>query len=163
MPIWDPRPILIWLELEFVLQPTVSQSVCLGIKLPFGAHDQIKSQSQSHIMTDNQSANPSWFQAPIWDPRPIFLSPWDFLLDNYCFWSVYPLYKSWTDQQKATVLNVAIRLGNLITLYWRNTPAQPHHSYPLWPQTQWLASVPTTVTEGIFPYCHSVASYQCTA
>jgi hypothetical protein len=42
-----------------------------------------KSQSQSHITTDNQSASPSWCQAPIWDPRPIFLSPRDFLLDSY--------------------------------------------------------------------------------
>jgi hypothetical protein len=42
------------------------------------------SQSQSHITTDSQSASPSWCQAPIWDPRPIFLSPWDFLLDSYC-------------------------------------------------------------------------------
>jgi hypothetical protein len=33
------------------------------------------SQSQSHVMADNQSASPSWCQAPIWDPRPIFLSP----------------------------------------------------------------------------------------
>jgi hypothetical protein len=35
-----------------------------------------QSQSQSYITTDSQ--------APIWDPRPIFLSPWDFLLDSYC-------------------------------------------------------------------------------
>jgi hypothetical protein len=34
-----------------------------------------QSQSQSHIMTDSQSASLSWCQAPIWDPRPIFLSP----------------------------------------------------------------------------------------
>jgi hypothetical protein len=40
--------------------------------------------SQSHITTDNQLASPSWCQAPIWDPRPIFLSPSDFLLDSYC-------------------------------------------------------------------------------
>jgi hypothetical protein len=39
-------------------------------------------QSQSHITTDNQSASPSWCQAPIWDPRPIFLTPWEFLLDS---------------------------------------------------------------------------------
>jgi hypothetical protein len=26
-----------------------------------------------------QSASPSWCQAPIWDPRPIFISPWNFL------------------------------------------------------------------------------------
>jgi hypothetical protein len=46
------------------------------------------SQSQSHITTDNQSASSSSCQAPIWDPRPIFLSQ-DFLLDSYCLllWS----------------------------------------------------------------------------
>jgi hypothetical protein len=42
------------------------------------------SQSQSHITTDNQSASLSWCQATSWDPRPILLSPWDFLLDSYC-------------------------------------------------------------------------------
>jgi hypothetical protein len=42
------------------------------------------SQSQSHITPDRQSVGPSWCQAPIWDPRPIFLSPWDFLLDSCC-------------------------------------------------------------------------------
>jgi hypothetical protein len=36
---------------------------------------QSQSQSQSHITIDNQSASPSWCQAPIWDPRPMFLSP----------------------------------------------------------------------------------------
>jgi hypothetical protein len=38
--------------------------------------------SQSHITTDSQLARPSWRQAPIWDPRPILLSPWVFLLDS---------------------------------------------------------------------------------
>jgi hypothetical protein len=38
------------------------------------------SQSQSHITTDSRSS----YQAPVWDPRPIFLSPWDFLLGSYC-------------------------------------------------------------------------------
>jgi hypothetical protein len=32
----------------------------------------VQSQSQSHITTDSQSASPSWCQASIWDPRPIF-------------------------------------------------------------------------------------------
>jgi hypothetical protein len=41
-----------------------------------------RSQSQSHITTDNQSASLSWCQAPISDPRPIFLSSWYFLLDS---------------------------------------------------------------------------------
>jgi hypothetical protein len=45
---------------------------------------ELSTTSQSHITTDNQSASPSWCQAPIWDPRPIILSPWDFLLDSYC-------------------------------------------------------------------------------
>jgi hypothetical protein len=31
-----------------------------------------QSQSQSYITTDSQSASPSWYQPPIWDPRPIF-------------------------------------------------------------------------------------------
>jgi hypothetical protein len=31
---------------------------------------------KSHITADNE--------APIWDPRPIFLSPSDFLLDSFC-------------------------------------------------------------------------------
>jgi hypothetical protein len=35
------------------------------------------SQNQSQ----SQSTSPSRFQAPIWDLRPIFLCPWDFLLD----------------------------------------------------------------------------------
>jgi hypothetical protein len=38
----------------------------------------LPNQSQSHITTDNQSASSSWCQTPIWDPRPIFLSLWDF-------------------------------------------------------------------------------------
>jgi hypothetical protein len=32
------------------------------------------SWSWSEITTDSQSASPSWCQAPIWDPRPIYLS-----------------------------------------------------------------------------------------
>jgi hypothetical protein len=31
------------------------------------------------ITTGGQSVSPSWCQTPIWDPRPIFLSPWNFL------------------------------------------------------------------------------------
>jgi hypothetical protein len=30
------------------------------------------SQSQSYIMTNSLSASPSWYQAPTWDPWPIF-------------------------------------------------------------------------------------------
>jgi hypothetical protein len=32
-----------------------------------------QSQSQSYITTDSQSASPSCYQVPIWDPRQIFL------------------------------------------------------------------------------------------
>jgi hypothetical protein len=42
----------------------------LGAKTSDGTYT--NSQSQSHITTDSQSASPSWCQAPIWDPRPIF-------------------------------------------------------------------------------------------
>jgi hypothetical protein len=36
------------------------------------------SQRQDYITTDSQSASPSWCQAPIWDTRQIYLSPWNF-------------------------------------------------------------------------------------
>jgi hypothetical protein len=55
---------------EVKLRPTISRSVHLGVRHPSGTR-----QSQSHITTDNQSASPSWCQAPLWGPRPIFLSP----------------------------------------------------------------------------------------
>jgi hypothetical protein len=44
---------------------------------------QLAFQSQSHITTDNQSAIPSLCQAPIWDQRPLFLSPSEFILDSF--------------------------------------------------------------------------------
>jgi hypothetical protein len=34
-----------------------------------------QSQNQSSITTDSLSASPSWYQAPTWDPRPIFPIP----------------------------------------------------------------------------------------
>jgi hypothetical protein len=37
----------------------------------------LRSKSKSHY--DWQSASPSWCQASIWDPRPIFLSPWNLI------------------------------------------------------------------------------------
>jgi hypothetical protein len=54
-----------------------SPVILLGIGPPINS-------SQHHITTDNQSASLSWCLAPIWDPRPIFLSPWDFLVDSHC-------------------------------------------------------------------------------
>jgi hypothetical protein len=32
----------------------------------------VKSQRKSYITADGQSASLSWYQATIWDPRPIF-------------------------------------------------------------------------------------------
>jgi hypothetical protein len=55
---------------------------CAPWKIAKGAKNPIlqsQSQRQSCITTDSQSASPSWCQAPIWDPWPIFLSPWNFL------------------------------------------------------------------------------------
>jgi hypothetical protein len=60
-----------------------SQGSCGGILTRFHTSRFIL-KSQSHITTNNQSASLSWCQASIWDPRPIFLSPWDFLLDSCC-------------------------------------------------------------------------------
>jgi hypothetical protein len=37
------------------------------------------------LIYDRQSASLSWCQAPIWDPQPIFLSPWNFLQTVVCF------------------------------------------------------------------------------
>jgi hypothetical protein len=51
------------------LSPIDRASPYLGTPAPS------QSQSQSHVTTDNQSASPSSCQVPIWDPRPIFLSP----------------------------------------------------------------------------------------
>jgi hypothetical protein len=45
------------------------------------------SQSQSYITTDGLSASPSWYQAPIWDPRrifPIFSLIFFFLQFRFC-------------------------------------------------------------------------------
>jgi hypothetical protein len=54
------------LQLQLIYdRQSVGQSVLVS-----GAHP---GQSQSHITTDNQSASPSWCQAPIWDPPPVFL------------------------------------------------------------------------------------------
>jgi hypothetical protein len=43
-----------------------------------------KIKSQSYITTDSLSASPSWYQAPTWDPGPIFSH---FLFD-YFFWQL---------------------------------------------------------------------------
>jgi hypothetical protein len=92
-------PVVIMLLLIYTLwsslqQPSTLSPLCLHQSLPgdgFCASvlsyrlatvsqldpcsSQSQSQNESHITTDSQSASPSWCQAPIWDPRPIFLSP----------------------------------------------------------------------------------------
>jgi hypothetical protein len=45
----------------------IYEQICIQIYI-------YQSQSQSYITTDSQSASPYSCQAPIWDPRPIFLS-----------------------------------------------------------------------------------------
>jgi hypothetical protein len=51
-------------------------------------------QSQSYITTDSQSASPSWCQASIWDPQPIFpiLSDYFFRL-FWVWWCGLPLWQ----------------------------------------------------------------------
>jgi hypothetical protein len=44
-----------------------------GCKTDSSQQSGIQSQRQSYITTDGQSASLSWCQAPVWDPRPIFL------------------------------------------------------------------------------------------
>jgi hypothetical protein len=72
--------------------------------------DRVK--SQSHITIDNQS----WCQAPIWDPRPIFLSLWDVLLDSCGLLFCSALLT------RGRVCNLLLRLGScnglLLTCYW---------------------------------------------
>jgi hypothetical protein len=41
----------------------------------------------------------SWCQAPFWDPRPIFLSPRDFLLDSYCHFVITYINSVRTSQE----------------------------------------------------------------
>jgi hypothetical protein len=55
----------------------------------------IQSQSQSYITTDSRPASPSWYQAPTWDPRPIFSYPlFDYFFDRFGFVDVErPLWR----------------------------------------------------------------------
>jgi hypothetical protein len=72
----------------------------------------MQSQSQSYVTTDSQSASPSWWQAPIWGPRPIF--PVLFLmifLDSFGFVDVgRPLWRY---------------VGSVLFSLYRASPAQP--------------------------------------
>jgi hypothetical protein len=53
-----------------------------------------RSQSQSYITTDSQSANPSLCQTPIWDPRPIFPFALCLFLDSCrLFYVGHPLWR----------------------------------------------------------------------
>jgi hypothetical protein len=50
----------------------------------YGRNKHICEQVKVTLRPTYESASPSWRQTPILDPQPIFLSPWDFLLDSYC-------------------------------------------------------------------------------
>jgi hypothetical protein len=45
--------------------------------------------AHGYLTAHSQLAGPSWCQAPIWDTRAIFLSPWNFLCTvvSFLFWS----------------------------------------------------------------------------
>jgi hypothetical protein len=55
-------------------------------------------------MTDSQLASLSWCQAPVWDPWPIFLSPW-----NLPCWSL--LYNLGLDHIENTACSVVASLS----------------------------------------------------
>jgi hypothetical protein len=57
---------------------------------PAGIGTKNDCDSQSYITTDSQSASPSWCQAPIWDQRSIFLSPWNFVRHLRVWYFVAP-------------------------------------------------------------------------
>jgi hypothetical protein len=67
------------LRLSYFVAPSLTRGrVCnFLLKLLLGLGVEV-----TLLTTDNQSASPSWCQAPIWDPRPIFLSPSVLLLDG---------------------------------------------------------------------------------
>jgi hypothetical protein len=55
-------------KVKVTLRLTVGRSVCQSAN-----QSACPSPSQNYITTGGQSASLSWCQAPIWDPRPIFL------------------------------------------------------------------------------------------
>jgi hypothetical protein len=55
-----------------VIPPDTSPLTTRGLRWRY-SNPHPHESSQSHITTDSQSASPSWCQAPIWDPRSIFL------------------------------------------------------------------------------------------
>jgi hypothetical protein len=65
-------------KLEFVLRPTVSRPVRLGIRSPFGSKVKVKVTLQPAISRPVRHG----VRRTSGTPRPIFLSPWDILLDT---------------------------------------------------------------------------------
>jgi hypothetical protein len=61
------------------LENTAFRNLCLFA--PLGTTN--CSRWTTHVTTDDQSASPSWCQAHIWDPRPIFLLLSWIFLDSY--------------------------------------------------------------------------------
>jgi hypothetical protein len=76
--------------------------------------------SRSRITTNSQSASQSWCQAPIWGPRLILLSPWNFLQAVACL-----LFCSALSDE---------RMGLWFTCTIASAPCQSSHSWvcPLW-------------------------------
>jgi hypothetical protein len=69
--------------LEEVLSPTKGL-ICSCMLVAARPHRFIPVQSQSYPPTDGQSANVSWYQTTIWNPRSIFRSlPWKLYLGSF--------------------------------------------------------------------------------
>jgi hypothetical protein len=71
-------------QFQVTLRPTVCRPSSSWCRAPSG-RCRSRNRSRSQIMTDSQSSSQSWCQGPIWDPRPILLSPWNFLQIVACF------------------------------------------------------------------------------
>jgi hypothetical protein len=65
------------------------------------------SWSWSEFTTDSQSVSQSWCQTPIWNPRPISISPWNFL------WTVVVLLfcSAHSDERTGLKFTVQFLLG----------------------------------------------------
>jgi hypothetical protein len=80
------------------------------------------SKSKSHY---DRPTSPSWCQAPIWDPRPIFLSPRDSLLDSYCLL----FYSALSDER--TVKDIGCGMPNDGSLLHNGRARIPVGEYPI--------------------------------
>jgi hypothetical protein len=63
----------------FQFLPGIASATFLKFESHENNEHSLLSRIRSHITTDSQSASQTWCQAPIWDPRPTLLSPWNCL------------------------------------------------------------------------------------